>query len=158
MPYSTIRVTDFKASCRFQIPWSIILNSTAKRTWDNEEVWFTNIPLGVNSINTFIPRKVVAAGLDSTKKYFTNHSIQKTTVKNLKKAGVNPSETIAITGHKNQQGLTDYDELDTDDHQRIGKCLTMTKMHNYQLQVIVHLIAQDMVHLPYLTFKTAKLS
>jgi len=33
-----------------------------------------------------------------------------TTVKKFKKAGVNPSEIIAITGHKNQQGLMDYDE------------------------------------------------
>ena len=63
---------------------------------------------------------VAAAGLDSTKKHFTNHSICKTTVKKLKKAGVNASEIMAITGHKNQQSLTDYDELDNDDHIRLG--------------------------------------
>ena len=44
--------------------------------------------------------------------------------KSSKKAGVNPSEIIAITGHKNQQVLKDYDELDTDDHQCIGKVLS----------------------------------
>ena len=66
-------------------------------------------------IDTFVRRMVAAAGLDSTKKYFTNHSIRKTTVKKL---GVNASEIMAITGHKNQQSLTDYDELDNDDHLR----------------------------------------
>ena len=47
-------------------------------------MWYTNVPLGVNSINTFIPRMVVAAGLDRTNKHFTNHhSIRKITVRKL---------------------------------------------------------------------------
>ena len=83
------------------------------RLWDKTEVWFAKIPLGVNLIDTFVRRMVASAGLDSTNKHFTNHSIRKTTVKKLKKAGVNASEIMAITGHKNQQSLTDYDN---DDH------------------------------------------
>ena len=34
---------------------------------------------------------------------------------------------MAITGHKNQQSLTDYDELDNDDHIRLGKILSYDK-------------------------------
>ena len=94
------------------------------RLWDKADVWFTAVPIGVNSIDTFLQKIVAAAGLDSTKKHFTNHSIRKTTVKKLKKAGVSPSEIMAITGHKNQQSLTDYDELDNDDHIRLGKILS----------------------------------
>ena len=97
------------------------------RSWDSTEVWFIKVPLGINLIDTFARRMVAAAGLDSTKNHFTNHSIRKTTVKKLKKAGVNASEIMAITGHKNQQSLTDYDELDNDDHIRLGKILSYDK-------------------------------
>jgi len=75
----------------------------------------------------FISRTVVAVGFDVLKKHCINHSILKTTVKKLKKAGVNPSEIIAITGCKDQQALMDYDELDIDDYQRIGKVLSYDK-------------------------------
>ena len=58
--------------------------------------------LGVHSIDNFVNEMAVAAGLEVTKKYYTNHSIRKTTVKKLKKAGVSVIEIMAITGHKNQ--------------------------------------------------------
>ena len=67
---------------------------------------------------------VAAAGLDSTKRHITNHSIRKTIMKKLKKAA---SEIMAITGHKNQRSLTDYDELDNDDHVRLRKILSYDK-------------------------------
>ena len=68
-----------------------------------------------------------AAGLDITRKHYTNHSIRKTTVKKLKKAGVSTTEIMAITGHKNQQSLADYDEIDDDDHMRLSKILSKEK-------------------------------
>ena len=97
------------------------------RSWDKTEVWFTKTPLGINSIDTFVQRMVADAGLDSTKKHFTNHSIRKTTVKKLKKAGASTTDIMAITGHRNQQSLTDYDDLDNDDHIRLGKVLSYDK-------------------------------
>ena len=48
------------------------------------------------------------AGLDCTDKCFTNHSLHKTTVKKLKKAGSSSRDIIAITGHKSEQSLADY--------------------------------------------------
>ena len=66
----------------------------------------------------------------------TNHSICKTTVKKLKKAGVSTSEIMAITGHKNQQSLTDYDELDNDDHMRLGKVLSYEKTEQIHMYII----------------------
>lgn len=70
---------------------------------------------------------VTAAGLNNTKKHFTNHSIRRTTVKKLKKAGVSASEIMAITGHTNQQSLADYDEIDSEDHIRLGKNFSYDK-------------------------------
>ena len=98
-------------------------------------MWFTTVPIGINSINTFLQKIVAAAGLNNTNKDFTNHSIRKTMVKKLKKAGVSPSEIMAITGIKNQQSLTDYDELDNDDHVRLRKILSYDKSKvNTQVQ------------------------
>ena len=65
----------------------------------------------------------VAAGLYVTKKHYTNQSIWKTTVKKLKKAGISATEIMAITGHKIQQSLTDYDELDSEDCVRPSRIL-----------------------------------
>ena len=69
-----------------------------------------------------------AAGLDVTKKQYTNHSIRKTTVKKLKKAGVSATEIMAITGHKNQQSLADYDKLNDEDHMRLSRILSSEKL------------------------------
>ena len=58
----------------------------------------------------------VAADLDITKKHCTTQIIaSKNNSKEAEKAGVSTTETMAITGHKNQQSLTNYDELDDED-------------------------------------------
>ena len=95
-----------------------------ERVWSRAPVWFSKSPLGVHSIDSMVNRMAIAAGLDVTKKHFTNHSIRKTTVKKLKKAGVSATEIMAITGHRNQQSLADYDELDDEDHMRLSRVLS----------------------------------
>ena len=44
-------------------------------------------------------KSATMGGLDITKKHFTNHSVRKTTIRKLKKAGVSNDKIIAITGH-----------------------------------------------------------
>ena len=60
-----------------------------ERNWTKEPIWFSHTPIGVSSINSFMQRMANKAGLDVTKNTFTNHSIRKTTLHKLKKAGVN---------------------------------------------------------------------
>ena len=57
-------------------------------------------------------------------KHITNHTVRKVLVKKLKKAGVSNTEITAITGHKGEDSLKHYDEIDIDDHRRISKCLS----------------------------------
>ena len=45
-------------------------------------------------------------------------------VKKLKKAGVSNTEIVAITGHKSEDSLKHYDEVDIDDHRRISRCIS----------------------------------
>ena len=106
-----------------------------ERDWLKAPVWYSRCPLGINSINSFIKGMTEAAGLDTTNKHFTNHSIRKTTVQKLKKAGVAPTDIVAITGHTNQQSLSDYGELDQSDHQRIGKILSSVHDQSTSSQV-----------------------
>ena len=54
----------------------------------------------------------------------TNHSVRKMLVKKLKKAGISNTEIIAITGHKSEDSLKHYDEVDIDDHHRISRCIS----------------------------------
>ena len=82
-----------------------------EREWSKSPVWFSKGSLGVTFIDNFVNRMAVAAGLDVTKKHYTNHSIFKTTVKKLNKASVSATEIKVITSYKNQQTLTDYESL-----------------------------------------------
>ena len=54
-----------------------------ERQWSKSPVWFSKASIGVHSIDNFVNRMAVAAGLDVTKKHYTNHSIRKITVKKL---------------------------------------------------------------------------
>ena len=69
-------------------------------------------------------KMALAAGLDITKKNFTNHSVRKTTVNKLRKRGATSREIIAITGQKSEQSLVNYDTLDHDDHRHLGSILS----------------------------------
>ena len=90
------------------------------RDWSQEKVWFSRQPVGVNIINNFTSRMVSVAGLDVAKKHFTIHSMRKTTVRKLKKAGVCSRDIMAITGHRNDQSLADYDQLDLEEYREIS--------------------------------------
>jgi len=45
------------------------------------------------------------AGIDKTGRRYTNHSVRKTTVRKLQKAGISNDKIAAITGHKSEQTL-----------------------------------------------------
>lgn len=106
-----------------------------ERDWTKAPVWFSKIPLGIHSIDTLMKSMAEAAGLDVTRKRYTNHSIRKTTVRKLRKGGASSTEIIAITGHKNQQSLVDYDELDENDHLKLGKILSKPEGDNICIQL-----------------------
>ena len=87
-------------------------------------MWYSCKPIGVNGINNFMKAIANQGGLDTTNKHFPNHSVWKTAVMKLKKAGISSREIMAITGHKNEQNLADYGKIDLDDHLRSGEILS----------------------------------
>ena len=59
-------------------------------------------------------------GIDITKKHFTNHSVWKTTIRKLQKAGVSNDKIIAITGHQAEQSIKANVDTDEEDHPHIS--------------------------------------
>ena len=91
------------------------------RDWSKALVWFAKQSLGENSIDHFMKTMAKTTGLDTTNKVYTNHSLRKTLVRKLKKGGAQSHEIMAITGHRNEKSLADYDTLDDDDHRAAWK-------------------------------------
>ena len=77
--------------------------------------------MGLNTLGNLIKEAAVKTGLG---KRVTNHSMRKTTVTTLSRAGVPPQKIMKITGHKNIQSITHYDaELSTDEHKNMSLIL-----------------------------------
>jgi len=88
--------------------------------WPREDVWYSSQPVGIQTIDTYMRNMAMLGKLDSTNKKFTKHSIRKTTVRKLQKAGVSNDRIAAITGHRNEQSLRDYADADPDYHRTIS--------------------------------------
>jgi len=82
-------------------------------------VWFKVQPMGENKINDMMKSIVADTILESSDKKFTNHSARKTVVSKLKKANVEWSGIVKVTGHKNIQSLNDYNEANEDEQRQL---------------------------------------
>ena len=95
---------------------------TNRRPDDN--VWFKAQPMGENKINDMMKSIVADTILESSDKKFTNHSARKTVVSKLKKANVERSGIVKVTGHKNIQSLDDYDEANEDEQRQLSYAIS----------------------------------
>ena len=75
------------------------------------------------------------AGLDTTQKNFTSHSVRKTLVQKLQKSGISKDKIASITSHRSEQSLRDYADIDSlrdyadtdiDDHAKMSKILSLS--------------------------------
>ena len=97
---------------------------TPLRNYADKEVWYSITPVGVNTINNYMKRIATEGKLNGTGKRLTNHSIRKTVVKKLQKQGISNDKIMAITGHKSEQSLRSYAEMDENDHADISRALS----------------------------------
>ena len=67
-------------------------------------VWYSVQLVGESEIKTYMKTMASLAGIDKSERY-TNHSVRKTTVQKLQKAGISNDKIAAITGHKSEQTL-----------------------------------------------------
>ena len=54
----------------------------------------------------------------------TQISVRRVTVQKLRKAGISSREIIVITGHKTEESLKNYDDINRDDHRRLSNILS----------------------------------
>ena len=80
--------------------------------------------MGENKLNDMMKSIVADTSLESSDKKFTNPSAHKTVVSKLKKANVEQSRIIKVTGHKNIQSLDDYDEANEDEQQQLSYAIS----------------------------------
>ena len=92
-----------------------------------KDTWFSKQRVGVNKINGYIKEMTCLAGLQKSNKRYTNHSVRKTTVCKLQKAGFSNDKIASLTGHKSEQTLREYSETDMDDHRQISHTLAQGK-------------------------------
>ena len=88
----------------------------------NENIWYKTVPLGVNSLNNILKTMVERSPL-TEKTNLTNHSVRKTVVKKLKKAGYQKAEIVDITGHSSVKGLNSYCEGDELQQQQMSNAI-----------------------------------
>lgn len=62
--------------------------------------------MGKNTLGTLVKNAAIKAGLEGK---LTNHSLRKSTVTTLSKAGVAPHKIQQITGHKSLQSIAGND-------------------------------------------------
>ncbi|XP_055995538.1 uncharacterized protein LOC125647155 [Ostrea edulis] len=77
-----------------------------KRLLDSSLIWYYPRPMGKNTLGTLVKNAAIKAGLEGK---LTNHSLRKSTVTALSKAGVAPHKIQQITGHKSLQSIAVYD-------------------------------------------------
>ena len=83
-------------------------------------MWFKVQPMGENKINDMMKSIVANTILESSDKKFTNHSARKPVVSKLKKANVEWSGIVKVTGHKTIQSLDDYDEANEEEQRQLS--------------------------------------
>jgi site-specific recombinase XerD len=71
----------------------------------SEGPWFTNAPLGVNTLGNKMKTISEKAGWSLI---YTKHSLRATTVTVLDEAGVAGRDIMAVTGHKSESSLKHY--------------------------------------------------
>lgn len=105
-------------------------------------LWYSVQPVGENKIKTYMKTMANLAGIDKSGKRYTNHSVRKTTVRKLQKAGISNDKIAAITGHKSEQTLRDYAATDMEDHQKISNILSGKKSDTVALQSVERKVLQ----------------
>ena len=109
-----------------------------------DSVWFKSQPMGVNKINEMMKGIVADTSLESAGKKFTNHSARKTLVKKLKKANVERSGIVKVTGHRNTQSLDDYDEAHEDEQRQLSHAISSRNNVDPQHPVSTEIYGQEL--------------
>ena len=83
--------------------------------------------MGVKTISNMMKTTAAGTSLEESHKKFTNNSDRKTTVSKLKKANVEHSDIVKVSGHRS---LDDYDEADEEEQRRLSSAISKRNYEN----------------------------
>lgn len=92
----------------------------------NSNIWYYSRPMGENSLANLMPMAAKECGLE----HKTNHSVRKSCVKTLRKAGVARDKIKHVTGHKSTLSIESYDDGLSDDEQMEMSDILTNKTHS----------------------------
>ncbi|VDI27689.1 Hypothetical predicted protein [Mytilus galloprovincialis] len=107
---------------------------------DDDTIWYCNSRLGEKTLAKFMTKLSEGAKLSQI---YTNHSIRATGATILTKSMFNPSQIMAVTGHKSVQSLNVYQRTDTEEKIAMGHAMGKA------LQLLINVNQSDYV--PYIT-------
>ena len=84
--------------------------------------WYTNVPLGHNSLGTFLKRILSEAGVDTTNK--SNHSLRATAISRMYQRNVPEKLIMERSGHLSRDGVMSYER--TTAAQQKALCATLS--------------------------------
>lgn len=94
---------------------------TVNGKWNkyNNNNWYKNCPIGINTLSKWTKLSAEKIGLDTKKVKITNHSNRATAVSQLLQSGVSEQQAMKITGHGSSNSMKPYLHLSAEHHQNI---------------------------------------
>ena len=86
----------------------------------DDDTWYTMKPIGVNTLNRFLPGLSKLCGLSQS---FTNHSIRATMCTTLHQQGFQMKDVQSVSGHKSLQSLAVYQRTSTSQKHMMSRAL-----------------------------------
>ncbi|KAK3728340.1 hypothetical protein QZH41_002174 [Actinostola sp. cb2023] len=105
-------------------PFFLAVNHKRK---EGSGIWYSNSPLGKNSIGKFLVSAAQAVGLPGN---VSNHSIRKTCISRLMDAGIPENYVAQLSGHKNLKSLDAYKSASTSHQRQMSMVLSRSSTSN----------------------------
>ena len=112
--------------------WARLWQGSKVSFTDDEEIWYTNSPLGEKTLSKFMSELSSKVGLSMR---YTNHSVRATGATILSKGGFNPAQIMSVTGHKSVSSLTVYQRVSDEEGISMGQTIN-DHIHNNNQQLI----------------------
>ncbi len=116
-----VKLLDFYFSKLPENPKAFYLRPLTKVPSELDRPWFSNVPIGINTIRTIMSKMSKKAGLSTT---YTNHSLRATSASRLFAKNV-PEKIIQEkkSGHRSLSGLRAYEHTTTDQTRAVTRVL-----------------------------------
>ena len=120
-----VKILDFYFTKLPPDPKAFYLRPHTNRPLDSGKPWYINVPVGVNTLKTILPKMSEEAGASVR---YTNHSLRATSASRLFASGIPEKVIQEKTGHHSLAGLRAYEKTTSTQERTVTKILTSTQL------------------------------